>query len=439
MLRELGGRFAADVCYAGSEEKEAYVRKLAAAGASEEAARFALLNPEGFPITTGGSRNALLLHAVGELLLQVDDDTLCRVAPAPEVRPGLALSSRHDPTEFWFPAGEPSAAGEDDLLAVHERLLGRGLADCAAEADPDPGEAGAEFFRRLDRGEGRVLVTAAGAAGHSGMGSSLYFLSLEGESRARLLASEETYRRALAHHQVVRTATRPTVCDGSYCMALNLGLDHRRPLPPFPPVQRNQDGVFAALLRTCRDDGFFGFLPGGVVHAPPDRPLAPSHGERGGGEGTDDLARAPPVSAAADPEVLVRSLPAPAGLPVVGRTLAEWAAWSLNDFEEWLRLCVWPAMSRQVGRLADQLQRFGGQPDYWADDVRRVLAVFREALPRKEYVIPTDLNACFGPEAAREHFRRLVLQFARLLQAWPDIVEAARDLRAQGVRLAVRP
>ena len=182
MLRELGGRFAADVCYAGSEEKEAYVRKLAAAGASEEAARFALLNPEGFPITTGGSRNALLLHAVGELLLQVDDDTLCRVAPAPEVRPGLALSSRHDPTEFWFPAGEPSAAGEDDLLAVHERLLGRGLADCAAEADPDPGEAGAEFFRRLDRGEGRVLVTAAGAAGHSGMGSSLYFLSLEGES-----------------------------------------------------------------------------------------------------------------------------------------------------------------------------------------------------------------------------------------------------------------
>ena len=68
-----------------------------------------------------------------------------------------------------------------------------------------------------------------------------------------------------------------------------------------------------------------------------------------------------------------------------------------------------------------------------------MLAVFREALPRKEYVIPTDLNACFGPEAARERFRRLVLQFARLLQAWPDIVEAARDLRAQGVRLAVRP
>ena len=248
------------------------MRELARLGLPELIARFGLLNPEGFPITTGGSRNALLLHTAGELLLQVDDDTICRMTRPPEFRPGLAFSSRHDPTEFWFPGSEGSAPADADLLALHETLLGRCAADWAAAPDTDLTQARPECLRKLDRG--RVLVTAAGVAGHSGMGSSLYFLSLDGSSCARLLSSVDAYRRALTHHQVVRTATRTTVCDGAYCMALNLGLDNRRMLPPFLPVQCNQDGVFAAVLRACRDDGLFGFLPGAVLHSPPDsRPL----------------------------------------------------------------------------------------------------------------------------------------------------------------------
>jgi hypothetical protein len=137
-------------------------------------------------------------------------------------------------------------------------------------------------------------------------------------------------------------------------------------------------------------------------------------------------------------QILIRSLRPPTDLPAAGRTLAEWGALPPVDFEELLRFRVEAAMSQQAAHLDELLQRHHGQPDFWADDVRRVLAVLRDALARKEYVVPTDLNACFGMEVARERFQRLVLQYGRLMQMWPDVVVAATELRARGVRPAVR-
>ncbi|HVS39390.1 MAG TPA: hypothetical protein VMS17_27785 [Gemmataceae bacterium] len=211
-------------------------------------------------------------------------------------------------------------------------MLGPSGAGCANGADVSKARPG--LLAKLERG-GRVLVAAAGIAGHSGMSSSLYFLSLEAASRTRLLRSEETYRRALPHHQVLRTATRPTLCDGAFCMALNVGLDNRRPLPPFLPVQRNQDGVFGALVRVCRGDGFFGFLPGAVPHIPPaPRPLSP-----------DDLWRdAAALRAGQIVLGLIRSIAAPTGQTAVGRALAEWGALPAADFDELLRIRVGTAM-----------------------------------------------------------------------------------------------
>ena len=39
-------------------------------------------------------------------------------------------------------------------------------------------------------------------------------------------------------------------------------------------------------------------------------------------------------------------------------------------------------------------------------------------------------------DEARTLTRQLVLKFGRLLEAWPDLVEAAKRLRANGRRLA---
>ena len=70
----------------------------------------------------------------------------------------------------------------------------------------------------------------------NGHESPLYLLALEGATRERLLRSEAEYRTALREQHVLRAVRRPTVCDGAYCMGLNLGLDNREMLPPFMPV-----------------------------------------------------------------------------------------------------------------------------------------------------------------------------------------------------------
>ena len=262
--------------YAGTEAKERFARRLAdQTGLDIETVSFALVNNENCAIATGTSRNLLLLHAVGEALLQLDDDTVCRLSSAPGARPGLRCTSQNDPTEYWFPTSAEWPAADSftsqDLLAIHEQLLGKGLGDCLAAmpagVEPDFNQANLNFFQPA---EGKVRVTAAGVAGHSGMSpSSLYFLLLAGESCARLLCSEEVYRAALSRHQSVPRRQSADGGQGPVCMALNLGLDHRQLLPPFMPVQRNQDGVFGTLVTTCCAGTYFGFLPWLIVHDPP--------------------------------------------------------------------------------------------------------------------------------------------------------------------------
>ncbi len=425
------------IAYAGLEERTSFAAALIQAGLPADEVHFAILPDPRFPITTGSSRNALLLHAVGEALLQVDDDTVCQLAPATGARAGLALSSEYDPTEFWFPTDDeplPDGAPEPGMLAIHETLLGRGLAEVAEMADVDLQRAGSGFYRHLEPAGGQILVTAAGVMGDSGMGSPLYFLSLDGPSRARLLQSEAVYRQALTRQRVVRAVTQPTICDGPYCMALNLGLDNRDLLPPYSPVQRNQDGVFAAVLRGCFAGSLFGFLPWTLLHrAPVSRQLAPDAFWRGAAEvGSGQILEAligsfAPGPNRGDTRKCLRGL---------GQALEDWGSAPPGDFEELVRLLLWNQASRKAAQLDRLLRAHKGQPPFWAADVRRLLAIYQEALPERGYVVPADLVTAFGHEALAT-LQQMVLRFGRLLRVWPDLVAAARDLRARGRRLAL--
>jgi hypothetical protein len=442
VLRATGAHYGAEVGYAGPQEKARFAAALAAeAGTPEEVVRFALLDSDGFPVATGGSRNGLLLHAAGEAFVQVDDDTIGRLALPPGAGGGLAFTSRSDPTEFWFlPESDPDYSTgpfiDEDFLGLHEQLLGNSPGDCLAAAGgvADLGHAGAGFFRWLEDGGGRVLVTAAGVAGDAGMGSSLHLLTLDGASRCRLLATEQAYRQAVGHRRVLRAVLRPTVGDAAFCQALNLGLDNRDLLPPFLPVQRNQEGVFAAVLRVCFSGAFFGYLPRALLHRPPVWRGAPTDDPWG------DAGR---LLTGHLFQVLIGALavrPAPAdpraALVALGRSLTDFAASEPIDFEAACRVYLGQALTGWGTRLEAQLRAFGGLPGFWADDVGRVLVRLRGNLADPGFAVPWDLRSAFGAERAGSLTRRLVGRFGRLLQAWPALVEAAKALRGRGMRLA---
>jgi hypothetical protein len=444
LLASIKASYSATFRYAGLEDRQRYAEALACETQLPFGlVRFGLCGERNYSITTGASRNALLLDVVGETMLQVDDDTICQVSPVPEQRSGLALSSQFDPTEFWpFVDGAQDTADASDVvdfLAVHEELLGKSPSQCLGDfpvgPEPDLAQAGLRFFRKLQSHRGRVLVTSAGVVGDSGLGSGVYLLALDGRSRERLVATEAHYRQTFASRQVLRAVTRATVCDAAFCMALNLGLDNRQLLPPFLPVQRNQDGVFAALLRAGVPDSLFGFLPWLLRHEPPARPPLQSSnntvwaaGEMPCGQIIQALVQgcAPsPISADSGQN-----------LRTIGRTLGDWGRAPSQEFLEFVRLQLWGQMSRMVVRFRTLLRRSGGNPGFWAGDVDQVLSIWRQQFTSAGFGLPSDLLALHGVDQTLLVFQDLVRKFGELVQVWPDLHAGAHRLKEKGVRLS---
>lgn len=386
------------VLAAGFAEREAFARLLAERADLDPAlARFSLLGSGDCPISTGAARNCALLATVGDGMVFVDDDTVCRLAPVPQQQPGLVITSRKNPPEFWFYSDHRTAResvnfAEKDFLGMHESLLGRDLGACVttheerAPVDLQPMSSRLELALR--REGGRVLATAVGTVGDSGAGSSGYF-SLDPNSQRRLLQSEDAYRAAVENRQIFRSVTRTTIND-SFSMAVNLGLDNRDLLPPFLPVQRNSDGIFGNILERCFPQGYYGLLPWGLLHAP-------AQPRRQSFDGLwRDLAG---VQTAHVFDMLIRSFPGiPRGmdnataLRRLGLYLSDMGSMKLDDFEEVLRIQAWHAGSWQISQIERRIKDKERTPDFFAKYLRKYIEVVRESQPREDYIVPRDLR-----------------------------------------------
>ncbi len=433
ILSQAKKKFGCEIFYGAAQEKEALARDLAKhTGHPFDLVSFAVLNVENCPKAYGANRNALLLSTVGQLIIQADDDSECKIAPSPELKENLTFTSEYSPMHLYFPSpSELETKTSDfttgDVFAVHEQLLGKSIGTCIADYSAvELNDANSDFYTRSQ--PCRVSVTSLGTAGESTIGTSFWFLTVEGDARARLLRSESDYRHAMANHDVLRFATNPSISNGTFCCGMNLGLDNRHLLPPFTPVQRNEDSVFGDLVNIC-NSGYFGFLPWLILHNRPSRNYS-----------TDDLRQfVARTQTGIIFETIVRESKsqltyADSGknLVSVGKVLVEWGSAPLADFEEMVRLMLVRRASRQIAHLELFLKKYSGAPRFWADDINLCLSTLKQSIADKEFFVASDLSVQFGEEYARQLQQRLVRKFGELLQIWPDLVDAANQLRKSG-------
>ena len=330
-----------------------------------------------------------------------------------------------------------SGFGRSDFFSLHEQLLGRKLSDCVNERFDnlvDTTTAKTKFFKDVSQGEPRIAVSSLGLAGNSGIGHSIAFLRMDGTSRGGLMHSESSYQYAMQNHMVFRAPTAATVSDGTWCSGLNLGLDNRQLLPPFLPVQRNEDGVFSGILHAITRP-LFGHLPWMVIHD--------SIGKRKLTE-ADLLKHVTSVKSADIVLTLIRSLTRQEilaepekNLTDLARSLIAWGKTSQADFEEMVFLAMSKVACSRLEDFSQRLVFFNMQPKYWVDDVQLCIDASLDALTGNGYIVPWDLSEHFGEEEARRLMQQLVLRTGEMLLCWPSLRDAAAKLRDQGVELGI--
>ncbi|WP_321473481.1 hypothetical protein [uncultured Paludibaculum sp.] len=423
--------------YIGSRHRANLVGNLALqAEVAPDIVTFALQRGARFRVAPGVNRNALLLVCSGAMALMVDDDVFCRTAEPPHVDSGAVLTSRFDPTETWFHADHASAIASvrpsaRDILAIHEELLGRSPAECFVEWSRDAGvdldDLTTATAQSLAANPGRVRLTHVGIAGDCAMGSTRHYLLWSGASRKRLLASRERYVAAMASRQVVRSVTRKTITSGAFCPGWQIGLDAREVLPPFCPVQRNQDGLFVSALRRVCPCTYSGFLPWVVTHAPePPRTSTWDHmWQSVPGLRTYDIVNSVlAMTPSPVPHASVRD-----GYEKAGKQLRAIGSLPLREFR---RLAAGIYRRDSEARIASAeflLADRQATPEWAIQDLRTYARILRESLSDGEGTIACDLLAEHSPELAIALSQTLLVEFGRLFQAWPALFEAAAELR----------
>jgi hypothetical protein len=441
-LLSLRREFAVPIRYAGRSDRRRFAAALVQeSGAPADLVEFALFGLPGCPLTTGGARNGLLLATAGDRFVMVDDDSVCRIGECPAREQGIALNSRRDPTEFWFFADPRSTLNETafvdaDFLALHEPMLGRSFGECVSEAPDfdsfDMQAAEPAFDRRLRLWGGQVRATMAGVLGDSGIGATGY-LFVDAASQKRLTRSEAHYLAAVRSRQILRCARRTTISEGASCVAVNLGLDNRSLLPPFIPVQRNSDGLFARVLRLCFRDGYLGHLPWVVLHDP----------EQPRQQDLEDYWRQ--IRQARTPDLIIHLLQASdapydglgneASLRRLGAQFEDWGSLGAMELEEVLQKQVWRSVAGLVSGRSSTAAPPAGQ-QFYARYRQKYADTLRERVTQRDYLLPSDLQQVGGEQEVRALLREIVRRFGQLLQGWPEIYAAALRLRARGVELA---
>jgi hypothetical protein len=403
------------------------------AGVAPAVTELALADPLALDHTPGAARNALLLGAAGDVALMLDDDMTGRLAPAAGARPGLALHSGHDPTDLrFFPDREAALAAVTfaplDLVAVHAGLLGRTAAGALAAATPAACEidrAAPGWLSALARGSGRVAVTSLGLVGDSGMRSTAYGLLLGGAAGARHRAS---YALTRTSREVLRGVQVPTISDGMFLMGAALGLDARAFLPPFLPAGRGSDGAFCVLLRLADPGALVGHLPVVAEHAPSRRSQSAGAARRAWA--TTELADLV-VLAVLDLRLGPAIRDPAVRLEILGRHLSGLGALPPDELGDTLR----PLRVRQLAGLHAALGRALHEPDTpeaFARDVERARAALVDAMTAPDLHVPRELLASGPRDEAPQRLAAWFAGLGALLDAWPALLAAARELRAAG-------
>lgn len=441
LLTGIARRYDVTVDYLGWRERSRLATTLAQrAGVDPQVVRRGLSVDTDTPhlSTSGGVRNALLLAGSGRSILMVDDDTVCRTAQpfASGNRVVHAERGRGDLRDVAIlrtleSCDEAEVGGADNVnvLAEHERVLGRSVADCNSSA-PDAA-TGVGGWPDLD-GHARVLVTIPGLMGDCGWGSPVEYLL----TRPTWLASAgESHREVVERRSILRCAQDVVLTRKiTDLMTTFVGVDLTDASVPFKAPGRGSDHLWANTLTRSRRGASFAHLPFTLAHLPVTQRRFWRNEAIRSAAGVDlaGLFTALLTFVAPDDER------ATAGPVALGAELRRLAELPIGELTHQSREAVTAMTVVRIRRCEELIADIPAEWSEWRDHVASYAAALRTASAHPDYWIPLDLQYGLGRADAVDASQRALRDFGILIENWPALMIAAQDVRSRSGALGAQ-
>jgi hypothetical protein len=389
------------------------------------------------PGATGANRNLLVLLTAGEHVLFVDDDVVAETKTMGSRKRGLVLAGHDEHRECRFATSRRAALAavqpaQIPLIAAHEELLGLTVRELvvASAGHVDVRGACPHLIPGLAGGRQlSVRLTFAGVVGDSGTYCpKRLLLSTGGTLRRTLWDSERAFDTAMRHREVVRIAPVNAVTHEANCMAMCMGLANDTMSPPFPPLGRNEDGVFGALTAAVDLGAVYGHLSVGVRHDS----LRPSRYR-------SDEVRSARESRLSELIInIVRHATPSIGvtspdrrLQGIGRVLHDVASLPPGAFVRYVRDITNDTRTREFD-LAAMATRQDACPVYW----QRALVSYRKAWEKaamsEAFFLPVEFHGLRSTASGYRALQGELTRFGDLLASWPELWRRARLANGHG-------
>lgn len=358
-------------------------------------------------IDTGTHRNAALLATVGQRIISSDDDVLCQFYQIKNNHRKLKVD-QHDVKTFYFENKNLSELTIDyengsnliEIVKAHQNLLNSVIGD----------------------GDLKILATMTGVHGESIADTPYHLLS-----QRHYTKDESLYLHAKRNKLALSYCEDYIVRKKPRFVTMFSALNNEEILPPFFPIARNQDGVFAAAMMACLPKSVTGQIPWVAKH----EHFPPRYYEE------EDIYKY---------DFRIHSLltsllnlytnlnhkkatdTSKNRYKEVGKFLENFANMSHEEYLKFMQNYITSNHDRITLRLGKFLVSNQGYSREWQKDIKKYLINVKNQTNSPQFCIPQELiNETRTLEENVELTKELIRIYGQLLYYWPDIIESTKN------------
>ena len=362
-------------------------------------------------IDTGTHRNAAILSTVGQKFIFSDDDVLCQFHKIKNNERKIKLDMNDIRTRYFenknildLTIDYKKELNLKELIDSHEYLLNLILPE-----------------KNM-----KVLSTMTGVHGESVSDTPKGLLR-----RIHTKNKEDLYKEAKINRLLLSYSENYLIRKKPHFVSMYSAFNNEEILPPFFPIARNQDGIFAAAMMACMPNSMIGQVPWVAKHQPfPARNY--KKGEISNYRFKLNTLIVSLLNSYSKSEYTNKKNTENLNIgdnryKEVGEYLEKFANKNNDDFINFIQKYISTNIDKATLSLGKFLVSNNNYSEEWQRDIRKYLLNAQEYKKSSQFGIPHELineNRSFSENI--ELTKSLISMYGKLLKHWPEIVNSMK-------------